>query len=495
MSPVSTTAPPPPGTWLRDRSVLVLGLGDTGMACVRWLLAQGARVSVADTRAEPPHAATLRQECPTVPLHSGELTDVLLQGAALIVASPGVPLSTPALQAALARGQEVVGDVELFARTVQSWPRPPRVVAITGSNGKTTVTTLVGEIAQAAGLQPQVIGNIGTPVLEALHTQKPADVYVLELSSFQLETTHALQLVAGAVLNVTEDHLDRYPDMAAYAAAKARIFRHCPVRVVNRQDSWSRAMATQAVGRVSFGLDAPGAAGDWGLLPAQPGGEPLWVCCGQARVLRVDSLALQGLHNVANVMAALALADALGIERSIAVPVVQAFKGLPHRVEWVAEINGVTYLDDSKGTNVGATVAALTGLAGPVVLIAGGDGKGQDFAPLKPALERNGRAVILIGRDAPLIQAALGQSAIPRIRAGSMEAAVQLAAQYAQPGDQVLMSPACASFDMFDNYLHRAQVFIRAVEALPCGADSADGAGEGASRERVTAVQAGKVRR
>ncbi len=477
----------PPDSWLQNRPVLVLGLGDTGLSCVRWLCAQGAQVSVADTRANPPHAATLASEFPDVVLHRGELSETLVQSASLIVASPGVPLSTPALQKALARGQEVLGDVELFARTVQSWPTPPRVVAITGSNGKTTVTTLVGEIAQAAGLSTQVLGNIGTPVLEALHTQAPADVYVLELSSFQLETTHTLQLLAGAVLNVTEDHLDRYPHMSAYAAAKARIFKHCAIQVVNRQDPWTSSMrgdlppavppqgcpapaAGWAPQRITFGLDAPATSGDWGLLPdadGHPGASaPAWICCGSQRVLRSDRLTLQGWHNVANVMAALALAEALGIAPSRAVAVVQAFKGLPHRVEWVAQIEGVTYLDDSKGTNVGATVAALTGLAGPVVLIAGGDGKGQDFSPLGPALERNGRAVILIGRDAGRIRSALGDCPVPQRQAQSLEQAVQWAAQCAQPGDQVLLSPACASFDMFRDYQHRAQVFIQAVQAL-----------------------------
>lgn len=468
------SSPAPAHSWLVNRPVLVLGLGATGLSCVRWLQAQGARVRVADTRANPPQAATVRQEFPEVPVHCGALSEELLQSASLIVVSPGVPLSTPALQAALARGQEVLGDVELFARTVQSWPTPPRVVAITGSNGKTTVTTLVGEMAQGAGLTTQVLGNIGTPVLEGLLTQPPAQVYVLELSSFQLETTHSLQLLAAVVLNVTEDHLDRYPDMAAYAAAKARIFRHCAVAVINRQDPWCRAMLEQRVPAPeqvrSFALDAPATPAEWGLLaapqehPAKP--QNLWIGCGSQAVLRTDQLTLQGLHNVANVMAALALTDALGIARSLVLPVVQRFKGLPHRVEKVAQIAGVTYLDDSKGTNVGATVAALTGLAGPVVLIAGGDGKGQDFAPLKPALARNGRAIILIGRDAGRIREALGDCPVPQRLAPTLEQAVQWAAQCAQPGDQVLLSPACASFDMFRDYQHRAQVFVQAVQAL-----------------------------
>ena len=443
---------------LKSRSVLVLGLGDTGLATVRWLRAHGARVRVADTRAQPPHAGVLRREAPEVDVHTGPFTRACFEGQSLIVASPGVPLAEPEVAAAMARGQEVVGDVELFARTIQSLSRPPRVVAITGANGKTTVTTMVGEMVRAAGLDTAVIGNIGTPVLEALNAPTPAEVYVLELSSFQLEATHNLALRAATVLNVTEDHLDRYADMDAYTAAKARIFAHCGQRILNREDPRSLAMANP--GAITFGLDVPPTARDWGLSPND------WVCCGTTPVMALATLPLSGRHNAANAMAALALCDALGVPRPVAVQALQSFKGLPHRVERVATVAGVTYYDDSKGTNVGATVAALTGMTAPVVLIAGGDGKGQDFSPLKAALSRHARALVLIGRDAPRIEAAVAGCGVPLVHANDMEDAVRQAARLAQREDVVLMSPACASFDMFSNYLHRAEVFVAAVRAL-----------------------------
>ncbi len=447
---------------LKSRQILVLGLGDSGFATVRWLRSLGARVRVADTRAQPPHAEILRRDYPEVDLHTGPFRRDSFGGVSMIVASPGVPLSEPEVVAALRRGQEVVGDVELFARTIQSLPQPPRVVAITGANGKTTVTTMVGAMAKAAGLETAVIGNIGTPVLEALIETPPAQVYVLELSSFQLETTSHLKLRAATVLNITEDHLDRYPDMAAYTAAKVRIFAHCAQRVLNREDSRSLAMAVQ--GAVTFGLDAPPSQRDWGLLLLDG---QVWISCGSEPVMELATLPLSGRHNAANAMAALALSDALGIARTVSVHALQTFKGLPHRVERVAEINYVTYFDDSKGTNVGATVAALTGMTQPVVLIAGGDGKGQDFSPLKAALAKHARALVLIGRDAPRIEAAVAGCGVTVVHASDMEEAVHQAARFAKPGDIVLMSPACASFDMFDNYLHRARAFVAAVEALP----------------------------
>ena len=448
---------------LDSRPVLVLGLGDTGLATVRWLCAQGAHVTVADTRDHPPHEALLRKEFPEVRLHAGPFTPACFEGQALIVASPGVPLSEPQVAAALARGQEVIGDVELFARTVQAWAPPPRVVAITGANGKTTVTTMVGKMAQAAGYDTAIIGNIGTPVLSALDQNRRAQVYVLELSSFQLETTHHLHLQAATVLNVTEDHMDRYPDMQAYAGAKARIFHHCDQRILNREDPYSSKMA--GPGAVTFGLDEPPSERDWGLSSPGVAGAP-WICRGNTPVMALSELPLAGRHNAANAMAALALCDALEIPHAISAEVLRTFRGLPHRVEPVAEVNGVIYLDDSKGTNVGATVAALAGMSHPVILIAGGDGKGQDFSPLRMPLAEHARALVLIGRDGPRIEAAVGEVGIPIIRVPDMTQAVQEAARLAQPGDIVLMSPACASFDMFDNYVHRAEVYVAAVKAL-----------------------------
>jgi UDP-N-acetylmuramoylalanine--D-glutamate ligase len=448
-----------PSLSLKGRPVLVLGLGDTGLATTRWLAAQGACVRVADTRAHPPHEKALHAEHPEVALLTGAFTAQTFADITLVVASPGVPLSEPEVAAAQARGLEVVGDVELFARTLQACVQPPRVVAITGANGKTTVTTMVGDIVQAAGLRCAVVGNIGTPVLEALTTPL-AEVFVLELSSFQLETTEHLTLAGATVLNVTEDHMDRYADMAAYAAAKARIFKHCVRRVVNREDAASRAMANE--GSVSFGLDAPAHAGDWGLKTIH--GQTM-ICCGENAVMALSSLPLTGMHNAANAMAALALSDALNIDRAIAVHALQQFKGLPHRVEKVAEHAGVSFYDDSKGTNVGATVAALQGMVCPVVLIAGGDGKGQDFSPLGSALKTRARALIVIGRDGPKIASAAAQCGVPVEQASDMLDAVRRALRLARPGDAVLLSPACASFDMFDNYVHRARVFVEAVQA------------------------------
>ena len=453
MNPIATSSPS-----LKDRSVLVLGLGDTGLATTRWLAAQGARVRVADTRAHPPHEKALHAEHPEVTLLTGAFTAQTFADVTLVVASPGVPLSEPELAAAQARGLEVVGDVELFAHAIQESKQPPRVVAITGSNGKTTVTTMVGDIVSAARLRCAVVGNIGTPVLEAL-TVPFAEVFVLELSSFQLETTEHLALTAATVLNVTEDHMDRYVDMAAYAAAKARIFNHCARRVVNREDAASHAMANENA--VSFGLDAPVNARDWGLKTVH--GQTM-ICCGLDAVMALSSLSLSGLHNAANAMAALALSDALNIDRAIAVHALQHFKGLPHRVEKVAEYAGVSFYDDSKGTNVGATVAALHGMVCQVVLIAGGDGKGQDFSPLVPALKARARALIVMGRDGPKIADAAARSGVPIEQAHDMMDAVQRAVRLAQPGDAVLLSPACASFDMFDNYVHRARVFVEAVQ-------------------------------
>lgn len=425
MNPIATSSPS-----LKDRSVLVLGLGDTGLATTRWLAAQGARVRVADTRAHPPHEKALHAEHPEVTLLTGAFTAQTFADVTLVVASPGVPLSEPELAAAQARGLEVVGDVELFARTIQASKQPPRVVAITGANGKTTVTTMVGDIVSAARLRCAVVGNIGTPVLEAL-TVPFAEVFVLELSSFQLETT---------------EHL-------------ARIFNHCARRVVNREDAASHAMANENA--VSFGLDAPVNARDWGLKTVH--GQTM-ICCGLDAVMALSSLSLSGLHNAANAMAALALSDALNIDRAIAVHALQHFKGLPHRVEKVAEYAGVSFYDDSKGTNVGATVAALHGMVCQVVLIAGGDGKGQDFSPLVPALKARARALIVMGRDGPKIADAAARSGVPIEQAHDMMDAVQRAVRLAQPGDAVLLSPACASFDMFDNYVHRARVFVEAVQ-------------------------------
>ncbi len=444
---------------LHDKQVLVLGLGDTGLSALRWLNRQGARLSVADTRAVPPGLDVVKAELPKVVVHCGPFAREVFAQADLIVASPGVPLAEPEIQAAIARGTPVVGDVELFA---QNKPASAKVIAITGANGKTTVTTLVGEMCKQAGLKTVVAGNIGLPVLDALAMPAP-DVYVLELSSFQLETTSSLSPDAATVLNVTEDHMDRYDGMAAYAAAKARIFHGAGAQVLNRDDAWSRGMALAGRPQVTFGMDAVATGSDYGLL--QRDGKA-WLAQGDQALLSTDEMRLAGLHNAMNALAALALCRAIGIPMAPLLATLRQFKGLSHRVEWVANHSGVDFYDDSKGTNVGATCAALAGLPKKVVLIAGGDGKGQDFSPLRGPVAANARAVVLIGRDAPLIRAAIADIGVEIVEESSLEDAVNRAYALAQTGDAVLLSPACASFDMFRNYVHRAEVFVAAVKAI-----------------------------
>ncbi|MBB5018851.1 UDP-N-acetylmuramoylalanine--D-glutamate ligase [Chitinivorax tropicus] len=446
------------------KHIVVLGMGETGMSVARWLTLQGAKVRVADSREVPPNLDKLRSDFPLSDIHTGKFGPHTFDGCELAVASPGVPLATPALQAAMAAGVEIIGDIELFARAIVGWKS--RVIAITGSNGKTTVTTLVGEMCKAAGLRTVVAGNIGLAVLDALTELDGAqpDVFVLELSSFQLETTSSLNPVAATVLNVTEDHMDRYADMDAYAAAKARIFAGEGTQVLNREDAYSRAMARGGRVQVSFGLDAAPDDAHFGLLRRH---DELWLAQGDQALLSVADMQLTGLHNAANALACLALCRALDLPWEPLLDTLRTFKGLPHRVEWVESVNGVGYIDDSKGTNVGATVAALNGMQHKVVLIAGGDGKGQDFSPLLEAAQRACRAVVLIGRDARQIETALKGVAMPVQHAVDMHAAVQQAAGLAKAGDVVLLSPACASLDMYRNYAHRAEVFIQAVKALP----------------------------
>ncbi|PPC83733.1 MAG: UDP-N-acetylmuramoyl-L-alanine--D-glutamate ligase [Methylotenera sp.] len=444
---------------LKDKKVLVLGLGDTGLSALRWLHGQGARLSVADTRTVPPGVDILKTELPAVTVYTGALTSAVFDGVDLVVISPGVPLSEPEVQAAIQRGVPVVGDVELFA---QYRPASAKLIAITGANGKTTVTTLVGEMCKAAGLKTIVAGNIGLPVLDTLNMEAP-DVYVLELSSFQLETTNSLVADAATMLNLSEDHMDRYDGMQSYAVAKAHIFYHAKLQVLNRDDAWSMMMARAKLEQVTFGLDDAVNAQDYGIR--QVDGDA-WLSCGTHDLMNIRDLKIAGLHNASNALAAMALCHGIGMDFAPIIQTLYNFKGLPHRVEWVANIDDVDYYDDSKGTNVGATCAALSGLSQKVVLIAGGDGKGQDFSPLKEAVSDNARAVVLIGRDAPLIEAELLSTNVPMYHAADLPEAVTIAKKMAQAGDAVLLSPACASFDMFKNYVHRAEVFVAAVKRM-----------------------------
>jgi UDP-N-acetylmuramoylalanine--D-glutamate ligase len=451
-----------------NKSVLVLGLGETGLALVRWLSAQGASVRVADSRDHPPLLDILREKFPQVEVNCGIFRSELLNGIALIAISPGVPLRDPFVVKAAARGIPIVGDIELFALSLPK-KNCPKIIAITGSNGKTTVTSMVGAMCRAAGKETLVAGNISPAVLDVLMQRggKHPDIWVLELSSFQLETTASLNADAATVLNISEDHMDRYSDMGEYIAAKARIFRadgHGGVQVLNRDDADSLAMALSERRHITFGLSsAPLGDEDWGIERVDA---DIWLKQGKQRVLNASELMVEGLHNVANALAALALCRAIALPLPPLLDALRNFKGLPHRVEAVTEINGVIYYDDSKGTNVGATVAALKGLGRRAVVILGGDGKGQDFSPLAPAVSEHARAAVLIGRDADKIAAVLQNCDVPLLHARDMNDAVRQSTAHALPGDAVLMSPACASFDMYRNYVHRAEAFIGAVRAV-----------------------------
>ena len=459
--------------FVKGKRILVLGLGDTGLSMTRWLARQGAVVSVADTREAPPQAALLARELPGVGVRTGAFTREAFDQAEMIAVSPGIDPRVGELAAAIQRGMPVVGDVELFAQALRERNATARVIAITGSNGKSTVTQMCGDMCKSAGLDTVVAGNIGLPVLEVLtqiddaeHSRRMPDAFVLELSSFQLETTASLEPDAATLLNLSEDHIDRYDSFEDYAVAKSRIFagmeKKAGVQVLNRDDAHSLSMRRAGRRLTTFGLSAPLSADEWGLSGAQ---DTLALAHGDNTLMRVSELPLAGLHNAANALAAAALCDAIGVSHQHIAGALRAFKGLRHRVEKINKINEIEFYDDSKGTNVGATVAALNGMQQPVVLIAGGDGKGQNFAPLAAAARR-ARAVVLIGRDADLIAQALASTGVALRRVDDMEEAVEVAYRVAQPGDAVLLSPACASYDMFRSYVHRAQVFAEAVTQL-----------------------------
>jgi UDP-N-acetylmuramoylalanine--D-glutamate ligase len=434
---------------------VIVGLGNTGLSAARHLLARGWRVSGTDTREQPPALAALQALHADMPLRTGGLDATLLDSADCVVVSPGLSVQGAFFTRARELGLAIIGDIELFARA-----QTGRVVGITGTNGKSTVTTLLAAMAQRAGLTVRAGGNLGPPALDLLDGAA-ADLYVLELSSYQLETTQSLHLAAAAVLNVTPDHMDRYADLQAYASAKARIFAHCDTAVVNLDDPL--VMQMKGTVRQTLGFSLQGAlTADYGLVQREG---RWWLAHRERALLAVDELRIAGLHNAANALAALALAEALGLPEADCLVELQQFGGLPHRAQHVADIAGVRYVNDSKGTNVGATLAAVAGFAGPLVLIAGGDGKQQDFAPLRAALAGKVRAVVLIGRDAPALALAL-QGCCPIQRCDSLQAAVTAAAALAQTGDTVLLSPACASLDMFRDYTHRGAVFADAVRSL-----------------------------
>ena len=486
------------------KTALVLGLGESGLAMAQWLARCGARVRVADTRTEPQRLFALRQAVPAAEFLGGEFGESLLDGVDFVAVSPGLAPDRELAQvdpAARERGIPVWGEIELFAqalahlRTERGYN--PKVIAITGTNGKTTVTSLTGLLCRRAGLSTRVAGNISPAALDVLRECLDGDdlpqAWVLELSSFQLHTTFSLQADAATVLNVTQDHLDWHGSMDAYAADKARIFGTDTVRVLNRDDAIVMRMKAVESPFYTFGTGEPLEPDSFGLVNERG---VLWLANAVAhddeppkklkkgeiappvevlvnRLMPADALKIRGLHNASNALAALALCRACGLPLAPLLHGLREYAGEPHRVELVASIDGVDYYDDSKGTNVGATVAALEGLgkAFPgedqqILLIAGGDGKGQDFAPLALPASRYVRAVLLIGRDAPSVKAAIEPTGVPVFDLPGLPEAVRRASGLARPGDAVLLSPACASLDMFTNYAHRAQVFVDAVRDI-----------------------------
>ena len=441
-----------------DHFRIVVGLGKSGMSLVRFLARQGMRFAVADTRANPPELSALREQFPQVEVRCGELNVEFLCRASELLISPGLAVATPALQEAAKRGVKLSGDIDLFAR----YAKAP-IVAITGSNAKSTVTTLVGEMAAAAGKKVAVGGNLGTPALDLLADD--VELYVLELSSFQLETTDQLNAEVATCLNISEDHMDRYSGLPAYHLAKHRIFRGAKQVVVNRDDALSRPLVADQLPCWNFGLGKPDFK-RFGLLEEH--GEKCLAFQFDA-LLPVRELKIRGAHNQSNALAALALGHAAGLPFAPMLATLKTFAGLPHRCQWVGEHDGVSYYDDSKATNVGAALAAIDGLgadiAGKLVLIAGGDGKGADFSALRGPVAKFCRAVVLLGRDAERLAVVL-DGAAPLVRVNSLQEAVQRCAGLAQAGDAVLLSPACASLDMFNNFEERGRVFALAVEGL-----------------------------
>ncbi|PLY17190.1 MAG: UDP-N-acetylmuramoyl-L-alanine--D-glutamate ligase [Sedimenticola sp.] len=441
-----------------DQKVLIVGLGKTGLSCARFLSEQGLSVAITDSRETPPGLEQLREELPDTALFLGGFDEAAFQAADLLVVSPGVSIRHPLISEASRRGIEIIGDIELFARHVNA-----PVAAITGSNGKSTVTTLLGQMAAQAGRKVRVGGNLGEPALDILDPE--ADLYVLELSSFQLETTFALTPDAAVVLNVSADHLDRYASIDEYANAKATLYWRARYRILNRDDAMVMAMPQGDGDDLFFTLGEPGEK-TFGLRQLDSG---LWIGYEEQNLLPVAAVKIPGRHNLANAMAALALGMALELPMSAMLQALGEFRGLPHRTEFVAEHNGVCWYNDSKGTNVGASIAALNGFLSDddsrTVLIAGGQAKGADFSALTPVVEASARAVVLIGEAAGLIETQLG-GVVPVVHAASMDEAVARAAELARAGDRVLLSPACASFDMFRNYEHRGEMFIAAVQGL-----------------------------
>lgn len=450
-----------------QKKVVVLGLGRTGLSFVRYLHHQRIPCVINDSREAPPEMSELHAEFPDVELRLGGFDDSLIQAADFIFISQGIATQEPAVARALARGQAVVSDIELFAHAAKA-----PIVAITGSNAKSTVTTLVGHLLTAAGFNVLVGGNLGTPALDLLLAPTP-DQYVLEVSNFQLDTSDYFPVAIACVLNISPDHLDRYTCYEDYVAAKHRIYRHANGIIINRDDklTWPKADVSIVA---SFGMDKP-AATDFGLLRT---GQGVFLAQGDKQLLNVNQLKMRGEHNWQNALAALAIAHQAGAKLEDIVPVLTSFAGLPHRCQWVAHVAGVDWYNDSKGTNIGATAAAIRGftqvVAGQLWVLLGGIGKGADFKDLLPAFNHKVAGAIIYGRDAQVIEAALNGH-IKTYHAKDFDTALTLASQLAHAHDAVLLSPACASFDMFKHYEHRGEVFTQWVEQYAALHDKSKG--------------------
>lgn len=436
---------------------VIVGLGATGLSCLRFLHAKKIPLAIMDTRANPPQLELMQQQYPDVPLKLGSLDEALLSRASTIILSPGLSNKEPLIAQQAARGAKVIGDIELFAQAAKA-----PIISITGTNAKSTVTTLVALMGTASGYRTQVGGNLGVPALDLLSDD--INLYVLELSSFQLETTYSLSSKVASILNITPDHMDRYASLADYQAAKLRIYQHADVAVWNHDDPLTECPATIKQ-QFYFTLKTPG-ENEFGLV--QQDGET-HLAFGKQLLMPTKALPISGKHYQANALAALAIGYGAGFHLVPMLQVLREFKGLPHRCQFVRERDGVCWYNDSKGTNVGASQAAIEGLGaeipGKLVLIAGGVGKNADFQPLLPAIEKYARHVVLIGEAATDLAQMIGDK-IPVSFAVTMQEAIQQADDIAQPHDSVLLSPACASFDMFKNFEHRGQVFMEIVEKL-----------------------------
>lgn len=441
---------------------LVAGLGKTGLSIARYLRRNNKSFIVFDTRTAAPGLAEFRIEFPNVPIYLEHVPAEILSQLTDIIASPGLSLDTPFLKQAMKAGVDVYGDIECLARESNA-----PMVAITGTNGKSTVTTLVGEMAKAAGFHVAVAGNIGTPVLDILDDEHQYDLWVLELSSFQLDLTYSLSPVVATILNVTPDHLDRHHTLDAYVQAKQRVYHQAKAALFNREDAYTipRAEYNSNLNCISFGKDSP-KAGNWGLINQD---NRIYLAKGSNRLLAVEALLIKGVHNWFNALAACALADAAGISIHHITNVLKTFGGLPHRCQWIRTLDGVEWINDSKGTNVGATISAINGIGGSmqgkIVLIAGGQGKGADFQELAQPIADFVRSIVLIGEDADKMEAAL-TGVVPIVRASSFDGAVVMAKTHAKQGDVVLLSPACASLDMFRDFNHRGELFASLVLGL-----------------------------